>query len=217
MVEVKFCGLTRAVDAQEAARLGARYVGVILASGPRLLDTTRARDVLGAVPSTVSKVGVFGVEDPASVVDRAGQAGLDVVQLHADPDADIIEEVRTGFSGQVWAALRLDGDTVPAAARELFLAADAVVVDARSDRALGGTGVTLPWARIARGLAPLREGRAALVLAGGLTPANIAEAIEALAPDIVDVSSGVESAPGIKDHPMMGAFARAARSRRGAA
>lgn len=217
MAEVKFCGLTRSADAREAVRLGARYVGVIFASGPRLLQPEQARAVLADVPPGVSRVGVFASRGAEAIADDAGRAGVDVIQLHGDPDATAVTAVRRSFAGPVWAVVRVAGDVVPPVAEELFAVADAVVLDARSDRGLGGTGVTLPWTRLAEGVERLRGIGASLVLAGGLTPANVREAIEALAPDVVDVSSGVESAPGIKDHSLMGAFAGAAQTRRGAA
>ena len=218
MAEVKFCGITRPADAAEAARLGARYVGVILASGPRLLRPDEARTVLAAVPHTVSRVGVFGARGPEAIAEDAARAGVDVLQLHADPDAAAVTAVRRCFAGPVWAAIRVEGENLPPTAEGLFAVADAIVLDARSDRGLGGTGSTLPWSRLADRLDRLRaRGGAALVLAGGLTPANVGEAMKALSPDVVDVSSGVESAPGIKDHSLMGAFAGAADPRRGAA
>jgi phosphoribosylanthranilate isomerase len=92
----------------------------------------------------------------------------------------------------------------------LFSAADAVVLDAAVDGRLGGTGVPLPWATVARALDGVR-GSAPLVLAGGLRAENVGLAIEALAPDVVDVSSGVEAAPGVKDHERMRRFAEAVR------
>ena len=217
MADVKFCGLTRSADADEAVRLGARYVGVILASGPRLLRPEQARAVLSGAPDGVGRVCVFGAGDVARIAEDAASAGADVVQLHGDPDADTVATLRAHFRGTVWAAVRVAGDTLPGGAEDLFDSADAVVLDARSDRGLGGTGRTLPWARLARQLDRLRGRRAALALAGGLTPANVAEAIAAIEPEIVDVSSGVESAPGIKDHSLMCAFAEAARATRGAA
>ena len=217
MAEVKFCGITRAADAAEAVRLGARYVGVILASGPRLLEPERARTALEAVPSNVLRVGVFGARGAEAIADDAARAGVDIIQLHGDPAAAMVEAVRECAAAPVWAAIRIRDDVLPRGAEELFATADAVVLDARSERGLGGTGVTLPWARLARRLEGIRRGPGRLVLAGGLTPANVAEAIDALTPDVVDVSSGVESAPGIKDHSLMGAFIGAALARRGAA
>jgi len=205
MAEVKFCGLTRPQDADEAVRSGATHLGVILASGPRLVDPATAVTIFSEVPRRVLRVGVFGGGSPAEIADRAHDAGIDIIQLHADPNADTVREMRAAFGGSVWAALRVTGDTLPTTAAALFTVADAVVLDARVDHALGGTGIALPWERLAAPLAALR-GRARLVLAGGLTPANVARAVAILHPDIVDVSSGVESSPGIKDHAMMRAF-----------
>ena len=212
MVEVKFCGLTRHEDAFEATRMGADYVGVIFAGGPRLLSAQVARSVLGHVAGGARRVGVFGASHGATIASTADAAELDIVQLHADPDAEIVRAVRAIVRRPVWAALRVGGTELPGTAAELFAEADAVVLDARADHALGGTGSTLPWASLAAAIAPLRERRARLVLAGGLTPLNVAAAVAALRPDIVDVSSGVESAPGVKDHQLMRAFFAAARS-----
>ena len=203
--------MTRPGDAREAAHLGAAFVGVIFAGGPRTLSAEAARDVLRDVPTQVRRVGVFGATVPAEIAAVASVARLDIVQLHADPEPEMIREVRRVSGRPVWAALRVRGVEIPDRAKALFDEADAVVLDARSDHALGGTGLTLPWADLAAGLAPIR-GRAGLVLAGGLTATNVAEAVAALAPDIVDVSSGVESAPGVKDHQLMRAFLGAVRS-----
>ena len=216
MTDVKFCGLTRSDDAREAARIGASFLGVIFAGGPRTLTGGVARDVLRDAPPSVRRVGVFGAASPAEIAELVTLAGLDVVQLHADPDAAIVRNVRRVVGRPVWAAVRIRGALLPESASSLFAEADAVVLDVRADHALGGTGLTLPWAEVAGRLAPLR-GRAKLVLAGGLTAANVAEAVAALSPDVVDVSSGVESAPGIKDHQLMRAFIGAARSKRRAA
>ena len=101
--------------------------------------------------------------------------------------------------------LQLPGDELPVNAIDIAAAADAIVLDAQVPGGLGGTGVTLPWTQLARSLTAIR-GTCRIVLAGGLTPENVATAITAIEPDIVDVSSGVESAPGIKDHSRMRAF-----------
>jgi phosphoribosylanthranilate isomerase len=211
MADVKFCGLTRPQDAREAVRLGARYLGIIFAGGPRLLDPARAQTVLADVPPGVERVGVFGAGSAESIARTARDAGVDIVQLHADPTPDLVRAVRADFAGPVWAVIRVAGDVIPAGAAALFSEADAVVLDARSDEALGGTGRILPWSRLAIQLRT-RRGSARLAVAGGLNPGNVAEAIELLAPDIVDISSGVESAPGVKDHSLMSAFMEAARS-----
>jgi phosphoribosylanthranilate isomerase len=212
--EIKFCGMTREEDVDAAVALGARYVGVIFAGGPRSITVERARKLLRRVPSGVGRVGVFG-----PVVETAGytaqELDLEVVQLHGDPDAAAVALVRKAFGGAIWAALRVPGDAIPAHAADLFRAADAVVLDAFSPSGLGGTGTALPWADLARAVAAIRHpGR--LVLAGGLRPETVSTAVRALHPDVVDVSSGVESAPGIKDHAKLRAFRDAVRGERGA-
>jgi phosphoribosylanthranilate isomerase len=207
--ELKFCGLTRGEDAALAAELGARYLGVIFAGGPRALDAPRARDVLDAAAGSAARVGVFGASSPAEVATIAAAARLDVVQLHADPDAEHVRLVRARFGGRVWAVLRTASADLPDTAAELFREADAVVLDARAPGGLGGSGITLDWTALEPVVARLR-GRTPLVLAGGLTDANVAAAVRALSPDVVDVSSGVERAPGIKDPARMRAFAAAA-------
>ena len=209
MTELKFCGLTRAEDAAMGAQLGAAYLGVIFAGGPRLVTPARAREVL-APAGSVRRVGVVGTQAPAVIGAMAEEAGLDVVQLHGDPDAGFLAAVRVQFSGQVWAVVRCEGAAVPDGTEDLFQVADAVVIDAKVPGQLGGTGVTVPWAELRDVLAPWRGG-APLVLAGGLTPGNVAEAVVILTPAVVDVSSGVEVSPGVKDHERMRAFRRAAQ------
>jgi phosphoribosylanthranilate isomerase len=206
MVEVKYCGLMRPEDAREAALLGARYAGVILADGPRRLIDDIAVRVLAAVPNPVSRVGVFGDDQPEDIAGRARRLRLDVVQLHGEPTPATIARVREHWTGDVWAVQRIRGSDVPASAIDLFAVADAVVLDARMDGKLGGTGVALPWKDIRDRIHSLRAGRARLVLAGGLTPDNVGTAIRLLEPDVVDVSSGVEREVGAKDHALMRAF-----------
>jgi phosphoribosylanthranilate isomerase len=203
--EIKFCGMTREEDVDAAIALGARYVGLIFAGGPRSISMDRARELLGRVPSRVGRVGVFGPEIDAASVRAAADLGLDVLQLHGDPDEAAVALARISFGGAVWAALRVRSDELPARARDLFHAADAVVLDAYSPGALGGTGLTLAWANLAKAVEAVRH-RGRLVLAGGLRPDTVSTAVRALRPDVVDVSSGVESAPGIKDHAKLRAF-----------
>ena len=205
-VEVKFCGLTRGADALEAARLGAAYAGVVLAGGPRRVTPSRAAELLAALPRTVRRIGVFGAAPAAEIAAAARVAGLDGVQLHGDPSAGDVAAVRRSFDGIVWAVVRV-GAALPAALEgvdALAAAADGIVLDTKVDGRLGGSGVAFDWAAAARALEGRRPRR--LVVAGGLTPENVAAAVAALAPDVVDVSSGVESAPGVKDHARMRAF-----------
>jgi phosphoribosylanthranilate isomerase len=207
-VEVKFCGLTRPADVAEAVRLGANYVGVVFAGGPRRLTVEAGAALLAGVPETVRRVGVFGRAAPADVADAAHLAERDVVQLHGDPTPADVDAVRRSFEGEVWGVVRLDGAFPPDFDR-LAAASDAVLLDARVPGVLGGSGVALDWERAARGLEGRRTGR--VVLAGGLTPENVASAVALFGPDAVDVSSGVESAPGVKDHARMRAFVGALR------
>jgi phosphoribosylanthranilate isomerase len=206
--EIKFCGLTRAADAREAVALGARYVGVIFASGPRRLSMEQAGAVLADVPKSVRRVGVFADATVDVIATAAETLGLGAVQLHGDESGRLVDGLRSRFTGEVWSVLRLRDAGLPDVATELFTAADAVLLDAHVAGKLGGTGVTLPWEQLVNDLNAVRSSTmgARLVLAGGLRAENVGEAIRLLRPDVVDVSSGVETAPGIKDHARMRAF-----------
>ena len=209
--EIKFCGMTRAEDACAAAALGASYVGVIFAGGPRRLTVESATVVLRDVPKSVRRVGVFADASDEVIAESARRLALGVVQLHTDCDAAAVTRIRAAFEGEIWGVLRLATASIPDVAAELFATADAVLLDARVPGQLGGTGITLPWQELGEQLSPLRATReqrvgAKLVLAGGLNAENVREAIRLLRPEIVDVSSGVETAPGIKDHARMRAF-----------
>lgn len=206
--EIKFCGLMRVEDAAMAASLGARYVGVIFAGGPRALTPERARVVLDGAGRGVKRVGVFGTADPGAIADVVAAALLDVVQLHGDPAPSDVEAVRARTRCEIWSVVRVDGGVLPEGTQAAFEAADAVLLDARVSGRLGGTGVALPWDALAPAVAPLRTGHR-VVLAGGLTPENVGHAIGALAPDVVDVSSGVERGVGEKDHQRMRMFVEA--------
>ena len=197
--------MTRAEDVAAAADLGARYVGVIFAGGPRHQSLDGAKRLLSEVPPSLKRVGVVGDQTVAEIADLVRALDLDVVQLHADPDAKRVREVHSASGVETWAVLRIAGPILPESFGGIVAAANAIVLDARTPGGLGGTGVTLPWGTLARALEPWR-GDMQLVLAGGLRPENVGEAIAAIEPDVVDVSSGIESAPGIKDHVRMRAF-----------
>ncbi|HSQ31671.1 MAG TPA: phosphoribosylanthranilate isomerase [Gemmatimonadaceae bacterium] len=204
MADIKFCGLTRALDAEYAAALGAAYVGVIFAGGPRLLTIPRAADVLANVPGTVARVGVFADQTAAEIARTAEALGLSVVQLHCGDPARV-EQLHKLFDGDVWLVHRVKDGDLPAAAAELATHGDGIVLDTFVPTVLGGSGQAMDWERLAPRLDTIRHSKR-LILAGGLRPENVARAIAAISPDVVDVSSGVEAAPGIKDHERMTAF-----------
>ena len=200
-----------------AAELGASYVGVVFASGARRVTAEQAASTLaGAAGYEVERVGVFGPQDVGEIADAAVVAGLDTAQLHGDPDIGTIEALRKLWSGNVWAVLRVEGARLePAPMASLLQAADAVVLDSKVAGRLGGTGVALEWDALRRAVDEARElagGGGRVVLAGGLTPENVGRAVADLAPDVVDVASGVERSPGVKDHDRMRAFLEAARN-----
>ena len=211
-VELKFCGLTRAEDAAFAASLGAAYVGVIFAESPRRVDSSTAPGIVAPARGRAKAVGVFGAASIETVATVAAAVPLDVVQLHGDPSPGAVERLRPFFSGEVWAVIRIADAELPPETAALLSVADAVVLDAKVSGQLGGTGTTFDWERVAKTLDRQRV-RSRIVLAGGLTDENVAHAVRIVAPDIVDVSSGVESAPGIKDHSRMRAFSDAVRHR----
>jgi phosphoribosylanthranilate isomerase len=201
--------MTRPQDAAIAGEIGVSYVGVVFADGPRRVTPTEGRAILDAAGRGVKRVGVFGTNSPEEIGRASDEARLDVVQLHSDPTAAHVRAVRKSFNGEVWAAIRIAGVHIPPESESLFTTADAIVLDARSELRLGGTGEALSWNDLAVDLARDR-GSAAVVLAGGLKPANVASAVRTLAPDVVDVSSGVESSPGVKDPWLMREFYAAA-------
>lgn len=211
-VAIKFCGLTRARDAEKAVQLGASYLGVIFAGGPRQLDAQQARGVLAPSQGTsLASVGVFGSQTPDEIARAAEQAGLKVIQMHGDPSAEVIDDVRRLTGAVVWGVARIAGGELPPGHAELFAAADGVVLDSRVSGALGGSGTTFDWLAVRDGIRALGNGRP-IILAGGLTPENVEAGIRAIRPDVVDVSSGVETRVGEKDHSRMAAFVLAARS-----
>ena len=208
-VEVKICGLTRAVDAELADAAGATYLGVIFAGGPRQRSPAEARATLAG--RRAHKVGVFSAQSGAEISDIAGEVGLDVVQLHGEPDAARVLAVRAATGLQVWAVVRTADGILPDATGEIADAADALLIDTLVAGRLGGSGVALPWGVLGESLDAM-ESAHRIVLAGGLTADNVAEAISYVSPTVVDVSSGVESAPGLKDHARIRAFIAAVRA-----
>jgi phosphoribosylanthranilate isomerase len=197
--------MTRPQDAALGAEIGASYIGVVFANGPRRVTPAQAKKIFEAAGKKVKHVGVFGTNDPDEIARTSEEARFDVAQLHADPTISDIRAVRRKFGGEIWAAIRIAGTHIPPESEALFDTADAIVLDARAEKQLGGTGQALPWDELAVDLARDR-GSCSVVLAGGLRPGNVGSAVRTLGPDVVDVSSGIESAPGIKDPWLMREF-----------
>ncbi len=200
MTRVKICGITSPEDAHMAVEAGADALGMIFWPGSRrVVDVDTAREITRSLPPLIATVGVFVDASPDDVRDVADAVGLSAVQLHGNEQAG--DWAR--FPRPVLKALTLDAY----AASPWRTARAAILVDADDPVARGGTGRTVDW-EAARAIAATRP----LVLAGGLTPANIASAVEQVRPWGVDVSSGVEQSPGIKDADKVRAFVQAVRA-----
>jgi phosphoribosylanthranilate isomerase len=188
---IKICGITRVEDARFAVACGAHALGFVFwPDSPRSIDPARARAIAAVLPPFVTPVGVF-VNQPAEYVNEvAAAAGLGVVQLHGDESSDFA----AGLHRPVLKAMTLHSTTFGDAI-DRWPAGMMVLLDAHDPVRRGGTGRTIDWAAAAAVAA-----RRPIVLAGGLNPGNVAEAIERVRPFGIDVSSGVEAAPGVKDH-----------------
>jgi phosphoribosylanthranilate isomerase len=204
--------MTRDEDVREAARLGATFVGAILTESPRRITAEKARVLFSALEGTpVRSVCVFGDEPVDDVIDSARRAGCNVVQLHGRENRTAASErLRTELDVEVWHVVRVGPEGIAESERQGLDGTDGVLLDTLGVSALGGTGVAFDWQAVHGEVRDLRFGRR-LIVAGGLEPENVREAIERLAPDVVDVSSGVESSPGIKDKQKMAAFMTAVR------
>ncbi len=201
MTRVKVCGLTREGDVRCAAALGVWACGFVLTDSPRAVRPAGAARLVTAAGSALT-VGVFSVEPAARVAAAARAAGVGAVQLSAGADGPTVAAVRAAFGDGPAPVVIAAADTPDAAA------ADLVLLDARLPGVYGGTGTTLDWqALVARG-GPQAAGRP-VVLAGGLTAGNVGAAVAALRPYAVDVSGGVETAPGVKDPHLIAAFVAA--------
>jgi len=203
MIRIKICGITNWDDAAEAVDLGADALGFVMAPSPRQIEPKQARAIIDRLPPFLATVGVLVAEPLDDAVAKLTESGCRIAQLHGD------------WPSEVWAALR----PWPAIRAVKVRAADdlahlevgdaaAVLLDAYREELEGGTGTTFDWT-LAEAL-PVSD--KPIILAGGLTPDNVVEAIKTVQPYAVDVSTGVESAPGRKDTEKMRRFVEAARA-----
>jgi phosphoribosylanthranilate isomerase len=196
---VKLCGLTRPEDVDAAVAAGADALGFVLWPGSRrAVDEALLAELAERVPAFVTRVGLFVDQDPA-LIERCA-THLDLLQFHGEEPPALCD----GFRRPWIKALRMRDDLDLHAAAEAYRGARALLLDAYRPGVPGGTGETFDWSRIPAGLAK------PVILAGGLNADNVAEAIATVAPFAVDVSGGVEAAPGIKDAERMAAFMAAA-------
>lgn len=195
---IKFCGLTNEQDVAEAVVAGADALGFVLWPGSRRhVDASRLAALVANVPAFVTRVGLF-VDQPPDFI-RSVSRHLDLLQFHGDESPAFC----AGFDRPWIKALRMRDDLDLAAAAEAYAGAQALLLDAYRPGVPGGTGETFDWSRIPASL------EKPVILAGGLTPDNVAEAVERVSPFAVDVSGGVEAEPGRKDPRQLAAFAAA--------
>jgi phosphoribosylanthranilate isomerase len=203
--KIKICGLMRPQDAKKAAEAGASYLGVVFAGGPRAVSPERAGDVVAA-GAGVPVLGIFADQSFDEILQIRERTGLSGAQLHGTYSRSVAERLRAAGL-QVWRVVRIAVPPDLDSLAEAIPGSDAVLVEPKVSHGRGGAGVPLD-------LAVAREARARLAghpmaLAGGLTPETVAAALDLVRPEIVDVSSGVERLPGIKDYNRMARFAEA--------
>jgi phosphoribosylanthranilate isomerase len=200
---IKVCGITRCEDALAAAEAGVDAIGLVFyPPSPRHLEIGQAAEIAACLPPFVTTVGLFVNADSETIAEVVDRVGIDLIQFHGNECPDYCAGHRRPWIR----ALRMkeDIDLVAEAAR--FDSARGLLLDAYRPGVPGGTGETFDWARIPRALA------GCIVLAGGLSPDNVADAVARVHPWGVDVSGGVESAPGIKDRRLIARFVEAVRA-----
>jgi phosphoribosylanthranilate isomerase len=201
--KVKICGLTREEDVACAVACNVDFLGFVLyQKSPRFVSPNRLEALTRNVPPQIAKVGVVVNAEPALLQEALDAGGLQVIQFHGDETPDQLAAFRGALS---WKALPL-GDRADLDVAKGF-AADMIVVDAAGGSTRGGTGRRCNW-----DLAAELAARRPIILAGGLSPDNVTDAVRAVTPFGVDVSSGVEQAPGRKDHDLIRSFVSAVRT-----
>ena len=196
MIKVKICGITRYDDAYASYYLGASFIGFIFAESPRHIDPERAKRIIELIPSSIEKVGVFVDEKIEEVNHIADYCGLDIVQLHGEESPEYCSSVKK----RVFKAFRIrkieDIEAISSYNVEGYL------LDTFVPGRAGGTGKSFDW-DIA---VSAKKVACPLILSGGLGPENVQKAIKRVHPEVVDVGSGVEASPGIKDHKKIETF-----------
>ncbi len=199
---VKICGITRVEDALCAVDEGADAIGLVFyAASPRCVSIAQAKDIVAAMPPLVSVVGLFVNAGAAEIQSILSQVHLDIVQFHGDETPEQCAQINLPY----YKAIRVKPDTNLLQYAIDFKAAKALLLDAYSEQAYGGTGHTFDWNLIPQDLPK------SIILAGGLDAQNVADAIQQVRPYAVDVSGGVELAKGIKSAEKIAAFMQAVK------
>jgi phosphoribosylanthranilate isomerase len=203
MTRVKICGVTRVEDAVAAATAGADAIGLVFyAKSPRFVSLSRALEICQALPPFITTVGLFVDAAADDVQAILAAAPIDLLQFHGEESPEYCAQFGKPFMKAV--RVRPDLDLIQYAT--LYKAANALLLDAYVPGKAGGTGMTFDWKLIPKELA------ANIVLSGGLTPGNVADAVKAVRPWAVDVSSGVEASPGVKDDAKISEFIKGAHA-----
>ena len=207
MVKVKVCGITRLEDALTACYFGADAVGFILyPKSKRFVKAKEVRKITSQLPPFITKVGVFVNEDPRDVLEILSYAHLDFAQLHGD---ETPEECDYVGAHRVIKVFRLKSEDEIGKIEPYIGKVRAILLDTYDSKVYGGTGKPFNWEIAVKVKEEFPE--IPLILSGGLNPENVKKAIETVNPYAVDVSSGVETAPGIKDRNKVEAFIKAAK------
>lgn len=213
MFRIKICGVTTAKDAQLIALAGADAIGLNFYPGSaRYVDPSSAQKIAAVISPKLARVGVFVNGEAESILETANQLKLDWIQLHGDESPEFLEKLR---GRSVLKAFRLgeEGwtgiDQFLQECKQRGVLPSAILVDSAPPGEFGGSGQTLDWNLVQAGQSVLAG--LPLVLAGGLTPFNVTDAITAVKPAAVDVASGVESKPGVKDLMLIRAFITSAK------
>lgn len=196
MVRVKICGITNADDAKVAVEMGADALGFIFADSPRRVTKDVARDIIKALPPFITSVGLFVNESIERVKETCAFCGIHTIQLHGDESPEYLNSL-TEYTRIKSFRVR-DKNVIDELKK---YSTEAYLLDSFVENKLGGTGTVFPW-EIAREARTCGQ----IIIAGGLTPENIADAVTIAGPYAVDVSSGVEKSPGKKDRELVKRF-----------
>lgn len=211
MIKVKICGLSSPETVRAAIGAGADYVGfVFFARSPRAVTAAQAAILARGVPAGIAKVGLFVDADDAAIADVLAQVTLDYLQLHGAETVERVGQIRARFGVPVIKAIAIAGDADIARARTYEAVSDMLLFDAKPPPAMdalpGGNGLVFDWTLIAG-----QKWARPWMLSGGLDAENISEAVRICGASMLDVSSGVESAPGVKDISKIRSFVKTAK------